>query len=681
MAETYIDLPVLESALVDAARPDSNFSNLATYNIATARSNWTKLLLLTFQEPSSAIKGKRLYRVTVVGQYKDGVSDSLDVYAPKSPFIPGLVTWSTKPATANVGPYAPINYSATYTNFETPDWGRLSYTAQQKSEQSAAALVGNGIGINGRTSYYSDNSITVKTDTLAVRVYYDGSASATSQVEVTNSPTSGYVDPRTATSFSWQFKPSGTYYPVSPYAQASGTLYWRKKGTTTWNQVSAGTAKTVTIAANTFPTASSIEWYVNAQDTYGTASSSPTYEFSTAAGAVTATPVSPADSVEDNSADIVFRWNVTSADGYAHSASTLQYSATGNAWLSLATVSGSATTYTCPANTLPSGTVYWRVRASNIDGTAGAWSSAASFVAFGAPQAPVVTATAKNFSMVTWQADAQEAYRITVDGAVIGTFFGAEKTYQLDAPIRTGTHTISVEVQNSFGLWSQPGTATVTVTDGSAFLNKIVSVRGNIDATITYNIDPRYNTLTAVYLYRDGVRIASLPAQTGNGQTYVDRFVLGRHSYSLVVKYASDNGAFPDPVAADVTSCGAPRIALFSGGEWMKLRLSETTRRTEAFTRQRQVSLRHFTGAEYPVAEISPYTDAGGSYDAAFETAEDANAFEALFGQVVILKTKAENVVIGVLSNYEKRVNRHYIAYTFSVQRIYWRDYVDLAAD
>ena len=218
------------------------------------------------------------------------------------------------------------------------------------------------------------------------------------------------------------------------------------------------------------------------------------------------------------------------------------------------------------------------------------------------------------------------------------------------------------------------------MTESPIFTTRIVSVKGKIDAVITYNIDPRYTAVSAIYLYRDGVRIASLPVQLGSGQTYVDRFVLGRHSYQIVVRYTSGIGSFTDTVSADITSCGAPRIAPFSG-EWMKLRLSETTRRTEGFSRQRQVSLRHFTGAEYPVAEVSPYTDASGSYDCAFENVEDANAFEALFGQVVILKTKANNVVIGVLSNYEKRVSRHYIAYTFTIQRIYWRDYLDLTND
>lgn len=683
MAETYIDLPVVESALVDADHPETNFSNLSTYNIATSYSGWTKLLLLTFQEPTASIKSKRLYRVTVVGQYKDGVDDALDVFAVKNSYIPGLVTWNTKPATSiNIGPSAlGITYSSVYKNFEAPNWSRLSYPAEKQSEQSAWALVGNGIGINGRSSYYTSSSITVKTETLAVRVYYDDSASATSQVEATNSPTSGYVNPRTATSFSWQFKPSGSYYPVSPYSQSSATLYWRVKNASTWNSVSAGTAQTKSISANTFPTASTIQWYVSSADTYGTTSTTPTYEFSTAAGAVTAAPVSPVDSVEDNSAAITFTWNVTSADGQAHSSSELQKSTDGSTWSTLGTVSGSGTSYVCPANTLPSGTLYWRVRSSNIDGTAGAWSSAVTFISFGAPAAPSVTVTAKNFATVNWQTDVQEAYRITVDGADIGPIFGTERTYDLPEPLRTGTHTVSVEVQNSFGLWSQPGTATVTVTEGIVYLSRIVSVKGKIDAVITYNIDPRYTAVSAIYLYRDGVRIASLPVQLSNGQTYVDRFVLGRHSYQIIVRYTSGIGSFTDTVSADITSCGAPRIALFSGGEWMKLRLSETTRRTEGFSRQRQLSLRHFTGAEYPVAEVSPYTDASGSYDCAFENVEDANAFEALFGQVVILKTKANNVVIGVLSGYEKQVNRHYIAYTFTIQRIYWRDYLDLTTD
>ena len=370
---------------------------------------------------------------------------------------------------------------------------------------------------------------------------------------------------------------------------------------------------------------------------------------------------------------------MTSADGQAQSGSELQYSTNGNSWTALGTVSGSGTSYVCPADTLPSGTLYWRVRASNIDGTAGTWSSAASFVSFGAPQAPTVAVVSGNFPLIRWQADVQEAYQVTVAGKTYGPVFGTEKSLQLKDPLSDGNYTAEVEVQNSFGLWSAKGTANFTVTQMGHAKPHITASKFGIDARIDYSIS-NVSTTNEVFIYRDGVKIASMPVEeTG---TFVDRYVLGNHSYQVIVRVSNYYAAYsPEQVSGTIKVCGAPRIAPFSGGEWMKLRLSETTRRTEGFTKQRQISLRHFTGAEYPVAEISPYTDASGSYDCAFENVEDANAFEALFGQVVILKTKANNVVIGVLSGYEKQVNRHYIAYTFTIQRIYWRDYLDFTTD
>ena len=669
MAETYVDLPISESAYVTDAHPEDNISNLSQYTLAYG--GGTQLILMQFQPVASSIMSKRLYRIEVRGSCSTSGSVGMYIYAITSAFIPGLVTWQTKPTASLIGRITTVHYDNS--EYELPAW---TGTASENSSEAARALHGYGVAFGKKAS---DPSKTFYMSGVVLRVYYDDSASATSQVTISNAPTSGYVNPRTATSFSWEFIPSGTYYPVSPYAQSSATLYWRVKNASTWNSVSAGTAKTKSISANTFPTASTIQWYVSATDTYGTTSTTPTYEFSTAAGAVTATPVSPADSVEDNSAAITFTWNVTSADGQAQSGSELQYSTNGNSWTALGTVSGSGTSYVCPTNTLPSGTIYWRVRASNIDGTAGAWSSAVSFVSFGAPQTPTVTVVPGNFPLIRWQTDVQEAYRVTVAGKTYGPVFGTEKSFQLTDPLSAGDYTAEVEVQNSFGLWSAKGTAFFTVVNTVHARPHITASKFGVDARIDYTVS-NISSTNDVFIFRDGVKIASVPvAETG---TFVDRHVLGTHSYQVIVRINDYYAAYSQEQARGTLKvCGAPRIAPFSGGEWMKLRLSETTRRTEGFSRQRQISLRHFTGAEYPVAEVSPYTDASGSYDCAFENVEDANAFEALFGQVVILKTKANNVVIGVLSGYEKQVNRHYIAYTFTIQRIYWRDYLDLTTD
>ena len=687
MAEVTINLALVSGKVVDSQAPTSRtdfyngssdsyirLKNYPSYgNISRAFAKYGTI--------SDAYKYKKLISAQL--HFRSGTSrDNVAIYALSQDIDLDSITWNNAPSL----PETPIGTSPVYlvNQFFLPT-RTGSLEAMTASELSSAGK----LLLNAKTvalaTVEAEEYTTLHTEYDGTNVHYlrvivDTDVTITSQVEAVNSPTSGYVNPRVANSFSWNLVSSDSVYTCAgEFVQQSATFYWRVKNASTWNSASAGTAQSKSISANTFPTASTIQWYVTATDTNGTSSNTPTYEFSTAAGAVTATPVSPVDSVEDNSAAITFNWNVTSADGQAQSSSELQYSTNGSSWTALGTVSGSGTSYVCPANTLPSGTLYWRVRASNIDGTAGAWSSAASFVSFGAPAAPSVTVTARNFATVNWQTDVQEAYKITVDGAVIGPIFGTERTYDLPEPLRAGTHTVSVEVQNSFGLWSQPGTASVTVPEGTTYLTRIVSVKGKIDAVITYNIDPRYTAVSAIYLYRDGVRIASLPVQLVNGQTYVDRFVLGRHSYQIVVRYTSGFGSVSDTVSAEIASCGAPRIALFSGGEWLPLRLSVDANRVQSFSRARNVSLRHFSGSAYPVAEIGAAEDETGSYDAAFRTPEELAKFEALFGKPVIMKTQGNQVLIGILSNIEKTFGEFCISVSFTITRMHWRDYLDLS--
>lgn len=679
MAETYIDLPIVDSAFVDKANPETNINGLSEYTFTSKSA--TQGLFATIQEVPNSIKGRRLYRIECIGEYK-GSYGSIQLLACNEYYIPTLITWASMPKTTAIDSFISVLSSSGYDSFLVPNWASQSYSAQEMSLQSSRAISGNGIALIGRLGT-NGIRLTLSTASLAIRVYYDDSASAASQVTISSAPTAGYVNPRTPTAFSWSFTKAGVYMPVYPWSQRSGTLFWRKKGASTWNQIAAGTAQNVTVSANTFPAGESIEWYIGATDTYGIASSTSVYEFSTAAGAVTATPVSPADSVETNDSAITFAWNVTSADGQAHSSSELQYSTDGSSWTALASVSGNATSYVCPANTLPSGTVYWRVRAYNVDGTAGAWSSAVSFVAFGAPQAPYVTVQAGGFAVVNWQADGQEAYRILIDGRTIGPFFGTEKSYHFEDYLEIGQHSVSVEVQNSFGLWSQPGQASFNVEKSVYAAPGINRQPGNvgIDAVLVlYNPNASSGYVTGLYLYRDGVKIASLDP-TVESQTYTDRFTLGEHTYRIVARYFDVEASYNEQVAGVVVEAYAccPMIAPFDGGEWLPLRLSVDANRVQSFSRTRNVSLRHFSGSAYPVAEIGAAEDETGSYDAAFRTPEELAQFEALFGKPVIMKTPGNQVLIGILSSMEKTFNEFCISVTFTITRMHWRDYLDLS--
>ena len=135
----------------------------------------------------------------------------------------------------------------------------------------------------------------------------------TSQITAQDSPTSGYRDPRYAITFRWYFAT-----PKSTYDQSSAALHWRVSGASNWNDVSAsGSTQSVTIAADTFPLASTIEWYLSGTDAGGCTSQTTVYSFSTAASTAYAICQAPVGIVEDGTKPITFRWSVQTSDGAA----------------------------------------------------------------------------------------------------------------------------------------------------------------------------------------------------------------------------------------------------------------------------------------------------------------------------------------------------------------------------
>lgn len=80
---------------------------------------------------------------------------------------------------------------------------------------------------------------------------------------------------------------------------------------------------------------------------------------------------------------------------------------------------------------------------------------------------------------------------------------------------------------------------------------------------------------------------------------------------------------------------------------------------------------RHFEGAEYPVVETSDFSDRYANYTVAFTGRKCAEAFEALRGKTVIIKSRAREMMVGVLTEFEKRVGNFYITYQFSIRQIH----------
>lgn len=492
-------------------------------------------------------------------------------------------------------------------------------------------------------------------------------ATATTQVTPSNAPTSGYANPRNPISFGWTYQ-SAAGGTVSPGAT---TLYWRVSGAETWTAVQAAAgANSLTIPANTFQAASTIQWYLSGTDSTGYASQTSVYSFSTAAGAVTAQAVSPSNTVQSNNQAITFNWDFSSSDGFAPSRYKFLWKlATDTEYTTLLDETTIVTEYTFQAYTFPAGEIQWMIIPYNIDGVEGT-GQATTFICYGAPEAPVVYVENTPFTTVRWQANDQQAYQIRVDDTVYGPYFGTEKTFELPDKLEDGEHSISVSIVGTYGLWSDWGTSVINVQNAPGEEIVLTGVSG-IDNMLSWETEEA----TADFLiFRDGVQIGHT-ART----TFADRYASGEHSYQVLNRLTDGNYSESNTVTLETTAAGT-YITERVGGEWLEIKYSKMDMRDPDYEETADGTFYHLAGNTYPSGSLSGFRESKVNFSALFlaEQETDRKRFESLLGKEVILKFRDGTVFQTILNNWTKELKKlSWTTYSFALQRIETEDYVD----
>lgn len=678
-ARLLVELALLGGANVNSIQPDTNRTWEYTVNsfssITGGKDEFVDLF--SFEDAPAAYAYNEIFSAGLyfkVG-YSTGSSYSViggDIYRLNNSFIPNRVTWNTKPD---------IEEKITTWTLKT-DGSVPNHTVMQLPKYSD--------GTN--PTFYKDTSANAAKFAKAKNIRFDGPTNGLTATEtrsivpgapmtlrlwfhdtvITSKPEaakyySGYVNRHIEQTFEWDLVPNSDYSCYGSWTQASAVFSYRAGTSGEWTTVAvSGSTQAVEIAANTLA-AGTVQWKVQTTDDQGTTAESEVYTITTTDSAMTATPVAPINTIENGDAAIVFMWDTANDNGNPPTGADLQYSTDGSSWSDLGSVSGAATEYSAAAETFSNGTVYWRVRAYNADSVAGSWSDPVSFVCMAAPPMPVVSATEVPYATISWQSDGQQTYRVTVDGKSYGPYFGTKKSFDLPDYLPDGQHTATVEVQGSSGLWSHPGSVTFSVTNVPG---DPVALTGKYsrDAALTWTTD---SATADFYIYRDDVRIGH-----ATGTRFTDRFVLGAHSYYVVNKLPGGYYTRSNIATGTMRSC-TRAVAAFAGGGWLEMALSDDSDTEENFSWTMTASERHVTGAAWPVVERSPYTDGSGSYRISFADVETGAAFEALRGQRIIVKSRGGNVVIGVMTGYQKTMTNFYLTYVFTVRRCDWRDYVD----
>lgn len=490
-------------------------------------------------------------------------------------------------------------------------------------------------------------------------------------------PASGYIDLSKDNIFSFDFEQKADEPSIAPLAVKSFTLQLREHGQTEITSINvttwAGAAPNVTVPAGTI-SGESIDWRVIAKTNANQTLTSDWMTLSVEDVPPTAWTISPKDVVVDGSKDQIFIWGHASSTGTAQSKTDLQKSTDGSTWQTLATVTGAARQWTCPAGTLTSSIKYWRVRTYNADGIAGEWSDAAQIVVIAAPATPAIQIKSTGpRPSISWQTSEQEAYQVELDGKLSGgTHYGTDKMWTSPAYLADGSHTVRVRVQNQYGMWSNWGTAALPVTNTPG-ASITLTVQASSVADLNWQTSGSYD----FYLvYRNGKPIAKL-TQT----QYTDELSSGSTTYQVRGCYAdSSNYGLSGAVTATITTGQYVTLYGIASGKKVTLKHCGLKNQPVQNAINRDIQYIFMYGSTYPHAERSEFVTKKVGGTAVFLPDEDKAGFDALIGELVCLKTQSGEMVIGYLNETSdtSRVSPDKSVVNFSIQQIDYAEVIDI---
>lgn len=489
-------------------------------------------------------------------------------------------------------------------------------------------------------------------------------ATPASHIIPQNCPTSGYINPRVATTFEWYYTNG-----ISTVSGQPATLHWREVGASTWNDVVA-VSDSITLPANTFDIAHDYEWYLDGEDVTGYASETEVYTFTTSASAVSSTPLTPSNVIADKNSAINFKWKYTSNDNMPISRCVLQYKLTSSStWITLLDTTDQITAYSAEAGTFDAGEIEWKVVPYNFDGFEGT-AGRTSFISYGAPRPPVVYTDNVPFLTITWQSQEQKSYEIAVGDETFGPYFGTENSFTMPHYLEDGTYIVKVRSMGTYGLWSDWGETGATIANdpGGGLL---LETEGGVDISLRWFADDPDSDYR---VYRDNVLIR----RTRDTQ-FVDKTVLGRHVYKVVNRLPDGNYSISNEAYGEA-SIDYPCIALLQAGEWIPILFTLKSANEPSYSETAGTIYNHLAGVTYPVVVLSGNEDSSVTYSAVFlyTQEEEHTKFKSLFGKPVALKLTDGNVVVGVMDNWSVEGRKQlWTGYSFTIRRIDWKEYSD----
>ena len=490
-----------------------------------------------------------------------------------------------------------------------------------------------------------------------------------------------FVDDTIDNTFTWQIEYNKNFTVTTPITMQSGMLQWREgnEGQISSIALTAQNQTSAVIPAGGLPAQQAdVQWKVSQIVMSDGARSVDTDSGWRTVTTIDATPtvsaVSPNGAYLDSSVPNTFTWLYNISTGTAQSKAVIQISQdSGSFWSTIATVEGPDQSTSIPANTLPSGTLLWRVQGYNTDNVPSEWSSPATIVVIGAPDAPQISSVSQvPRPLIRWQSESQQAFEMMVDDWTSGPIFGTQKSYQLGFWLDDGIHTVSVRIQSSLGLWSPWASTTISVENvppGEITLSTSPVANG-----VVLSWTPISGAL--YYIYRNSTIIAST-----SDTSWTDWYSVGNNLYQIRAA-VGDEYAISSQVEG-LSQCIYPQavISLVSPVSWMPLWIRQGSSPGHDVEVSKSVTMRYFDGYSLPSAEVSPYIDAIHTFDYSVMKLDRGKVeqLRGMLGQTVIWKAFDGSCVIGALTSMSVQGNPAFTDISFTITETNWEEYNNAA--
>jgi hypothetical protein len=178
-------------------------------------------------------------------------------------------------------------------------------------------------------------------------------------------------------------------------------------------------------------------------------------------------------------------------------------------------------------------------------------------------------------------------------------------------------------------------------------------------------------------IYRNG----ELIAKTYNNY-FTDSYVIGAASYDAIQVLPNGyytRGTVVSGYESVTVTADVPTIIPLGTTNYIPVCYSDDAAQEITITRRRHVQRVYYSGAKYPVVEMSEHEELSASFPTFWVDGDDANAdaLEALVGKPVMLKTPKGRRLVGVLDSLPGVDASWRRAYTVTLTQMEWEDYRD----